>query len=140
MSYDLMVFSLAAAPKGREDFLEWYDAQTEWEEEHSYDDPAVSTPELQAWFAEIIKRFPCMNGPYSLEEDPEDELSTTDYSVGRNVIYAAFSWSRVEQAYDAVFELAGKLNVGFFDASGATGAVWLPNGAGGLVLAHEQEA
>jgi hypothetical protein len=34
MSYDLMVFDPAAAPRERDDFLRWYDAQTEWTEGH----------------------------------------------------------------------------------------------------------
>jgi AcrR family transcriptional regulator len=139
MSYDLMVFAVEAAPRERESFLEWYDQQSEWEEDHGYDDPSVSTAALRAWFMEMIKQFPAMNGPYASREVPEEEAAAlTDYSVGRQVIYAAFAWSMAEQAYETVFSLAGKHNVGFFNASGPTGAVWLPDGKGGLTLAHEQ--
>ena len=48
MSYDLMVFDPAAAPREREEFMQWYDAQTEWAEDHECDDPAVTTPALRA--------------------------------------------------------------------------------------------
>ena len=44
MSYDLMVFDPEAAPVDRHAFMEWYEAQAEWSEDHSYDDPSVSTP------------------------------------------------------------------------------------------------
>jgi hypothetical protein len=48
MSYDLMVLDPAAAPAGRESFMEWYDQQAEWAESHSYDNPARCTPGLRA--------------------------------------------------------------------------------------------
>ena len=51
MSYDLMVFDPAVAPREAEAFLQWYDAQTEWNETHDYDDPKGSVPALQAFFA-----------------------------------------------------------------------------------------
>ncbi|WP_396270285.1 hypothetical protein [Ideonella sp.] len=136
MSYDLMVFALEQAPKEREGFLEWYDEQSEWEEEHSYDNPEVSTPALRAWFMEMIQSYPAMNGPFSSVSLPADESTVTDYSVGQSVIYAAFAWSKAEQAYDAMFKLAAKHGVGFFNASSDNAEVWLPDGKGGLSLAH----
>jgi hypothetical protein len=137
MSYDLLVFAADRTPKEREDFLEWWDETSEWSEDHGYDDPKVSTPELRAWFMEMIETFPAMNGPFSSEELPEDESSATDYSVGIDAIYAAFSWSKAEEAYEHMFKLAAKHRLGFFDASSETAAVWLPDGKGGLALAHE---
>jgi len=104
MSYDLAVFDLEAAPRDGAGFIEWYEAQTEWEEPHRYDDPAVSSPALRAWFLEIVQDFPAMNGPYA--SDDVDNPRVTDYSVGRALIYAAFAWSQTEPAYEAVFRLA----------------------------------
>jgi hypothetical protein len=46
MSYNLMVFNKATAPKTRAEFMEWYEAQTEWKEEHSYNDPKNTLVEL----------------------------------------------------------------------------------------------
>jgi hypothetical protein len=140
MSYDLLVYSADHAPKEREAFLEWWKETAEWSEEHGYDDPKVSTPELRAWFLEMINAFPAMNGPFSLDELPEDDSSVTDYSVGINAIYAAFAWSRAEAAYEHMFKLAAKYKLGFFDASSEKSAVWLPDGKGGLALAHEGDA
>jgi hypothetical protein len=135
-----MVFAVEAAPSEREAFLEWYDGQTEWEEDHGYDDPAVSEANLQSWFKEMIESYPAMNGPYSSEDLPEDDAVVTDYSIGRSVIYAAFAWSKAEEAYEAVFRLAGKHGVGFFDASSDEAAVWVPDGEGGLKLSHKGPA
>jgi hypothetical protein len=98
-----MVFAVEAAPTEREAFLEWYDSQTEWEEDHGYADPAISEARLQSWFKEMIESYPAMNGPYSSETLPDDDAAVTDYSIGMSVIYAAFAWSKAEDAYKAVF-------------------------------------
>jgi hypothetical protein len=139
MSYDLMVFDPSNAPREHADFMRWYGEQTLWNEDHSYNDPAVTSANLHAWFMEIIQSFPPLNGPLSEEELPEDEASATDYSIGRNVIYAAFAWSKVESAYQIVFDLAEKHNVGFFNVSSGDEEVWLPqNDSGKLVLVHQK--
>ena len=117
MSYDLMVFEPNDAPVQRVQFLEWYLGQSEWREEHGYNDSAVPTPKLKTWFLELIQTFPPLNGPLSTEELPEDEDSATDYSLGRSVIYCSFAWSKADFAYRTVFELAQKHGVGFFDVS-----------------------
>jgi hypothetical protein len=137
MSYDLMVFEPAAAPRERGDFIDWYERQTEWSEGHSYDDPTVSSPKLRAWFMEMMEQFPPMNGPLSRRDLPQwSDATITDYSVGKNVIYAAFAGSVGEKAYALMFELAQKHGVGFYDVSG-DGEVWLPV-KGKFVVAHRE--
>jgi hypothetical protein len=123
VSYDLAVFDPAAAPGDDAAFVAWYRHQTTWSEPHGYDDPQVSTPALRAWFEEMIKAFPPMNGPLA-SADAGDPM-TTDYSVGRTLIYAAFAWSVAAQAHEAMRRLAEVHGVGFFDVSG-DGEVWRP--------------
>ena len=134
MSYDLMVFEKTAAPKNRKDFMEWYENQTEWSEDHGYDDPAVSSKDLQAWFMEIKKTFPPMNGPYAPSDEEfdnmEDDSYVTDYSIGKDVIYAAFAWSLADEAYETVKKLAKEYAVGFFDVSSDEGEIIFPDGEG----------
>ena len=137
MSYDLMVFAKEHAPRGRQAFLAWYGEQSEWEEDHSYSDPVVATPELRAWFLEIVSLYPAMNGPFAPAEWPDDDSRVTDYSIGRQVIYAAFAWSVAEAAYQDMFRLAAKHGVGFFNASSEGAEVWLPNDNGGLTLSQQ---
>lgn len=48
MSYDMMVFEASAAPREAAAFIAWFEKQTQWNERHEYDDPAVSSPALQA--------------------------------------------------------------------------------------------
>jgi hypothetical protein len=128
MSYDLMVFAPEAAPaKKRGPFLDWYDQQAEWGEGHNYDDPALATPALRAFYAELVQDFPAQT---------EDDGPGTDYTIGKSLIYITFEWERIDQAHEAVFRLAGKHALGFFDASSDLAETWLPDGKGGLYIAH----
>jgi hypothetical protein len=138
MSYDLLVFDAKAAPPERDAFIEWYDAKTEWEDDEEYGDLARCTPELRAWFMEMIQKYPAMNGPLAPQELPEDDSMVTDYSLGQEVIYIAFSWSKAEQAFEDTKAIAAKHGVGFFNVSSDTSDVWLPDGQGGLHLAHQE--
>ena len=129
-----MVFDPDGPPPDRAGFMDWYFPQTEWAEDHGYDDPQVCTTALRSWFLEMIKAYPAMNGPYAVD-DP-DHPKVTDYSVGRAVIYAAFAWSEAEGAYRAMFELAKKHKVGFFDVSADDGEVWMPTPNGDYACVH----
>lgn len=128
MSYDLMVFAPEVAPaKKRGPFLDWYDQQSEWEEAHDYDDAAVCTPALRAFYKELLLAFP----PLAVEDGPG-----TDFTIGAALIYMSFEWDKVDEAYEAVFRLAGKHAVGFFDVSSDLAETWLPDSKGGLYIAH----
>jgi len=123
MSYDLMVFRKEAAPKTKTEFMKWYHDQTEWTEEHSYNDPAITSIELRNWFMEMIQTLPAMNGPFATHDD--DNLKVSDYCIGKDVIYVAFAWPLAEQAYSTMRGLAEKHGVGFFDCSG-NGDIFFP--------------
>jgi hypothetical protein len=103
--------------------LQWYREQTRWGEEHGYDSAEVTSPKLRAWYLDIIKQYPAMNGPDAVD-DP-DNPKVADYSVGRSFIYAAFAWSQAEPARAETFRLAEKYGVGFFDVSVPGGGVWV---------------
>jgi hypothetical protein len=124
VSYDLLVFDAAAAPRDRTRFLAWYEKQCEWQESHGYNNPDIPAPALKKWFREIIDTFPPMNGP--LASDDPDAPKVTDYSLGRSVIYGGFAWSEAETAYKYVKELAVKHGVGFFDVGSDDGDIWWP--------------
>jgi hypothetical protein len=124
MSYDLMVFEPTVAPRERSDFLRWYEQQTQWSEGHGYNDLTVTSSSLRAWFMEMIGAFPPMNGP--LASDDVDNPKVTDYSIGKDVIYACFAWSQVDPAFASMASLAKKHNVGFFDVSADQGAIVFP--------------
>ena len=130
MSYDLMVFAPEAAPPKREAFLDWYDQQTEWNDGQAYDNPALATPALQAFFADLSAEFPPAEG------DPDDDTGT-EYTIGPFLIYLSFlDWDKIDRAHEAVFSLAGKHGLGFFDVSSDIAETWLPDKKGGLRIAH----
>jgi len=121
MSYDLMVFEISDAPKDRQEFMSWFEMQTEWAEEHSYEDHSVSSTALKNWFEEMITYFPSMNGP--LASDDVDDPKITDYCIGKSVIYSAFAWSQSDEAYLKMRELSIKHSVGFFEVSANEGEI-----------------
>ena len=123
-----MVFDPAIAPaKKRGPFLDWYDNQAEWEEDHGYDDTAVCTPPLSAFYAELVQQFPAVE----VEDGPG-----TDYTIGKALIYITFEWDKIDQAHETVFRLAAKHGLGFFDVSSDLAETWLPDAKGGLYIAH----
>ena len=128
MSYDLMVFDPASAPaKKRSPFLDWYEQQTEWAEDHGYDDPAVASAPLQAFYAAIAALFPAME---------EEDGPGTDYTIGKALIYITFAWDQIDQAHETVARLAAEHKLGFFDVSSDLAETWLPDAKGGLYIAH----
>jgi hypothetical protein len=137
MSYDLMVFEPEAVPAGHDEFLEWYARQTKWSEAHGYDDPAIASEHLRAWFRDMIQIFPPMNRPASFDHSRGDEASSTDYAIGSNFIYASFAWSKAEAAYMTVARLAEKHWLGLFNASSTGEEVWVPE-EGRMTLAHDK--
>lgn len=119
-----MVFDPGVAPRERADFLRWYEQQTQWSEGHSYNDPAITSASLQAWFDEMRTHFPPMNGPLASDLD---DPTVTDHCIGKYVIYSAFAWSVAEGAYKWMRELAIKHRVGFYDVSADEGEVLFPS-------------
>lgn len=133
MSYDLMVFNPKTAPRTASDFMQWYKQQTAWEEDHSYTDPKVTSEALNGWFLDMITDFPALNGPYAPADDDDkmDNDEITDYSIGKEIIYAGFRWSVAEKAYPKMLTLAEKHKVGFYDPSG-DGSILFPKNHGRL--------
>jgi hypothetical protein len=129
MSYDLMVFAPEAAPAKRAAFLDWYELQTGWDENDACDEPAVATPALQAFYAELAAEFP--------PAGPVEQETGTDYMIGPSLIYMSFlDWDKIDEAHGAVFRLAAKHELGFFDVSSDLAETWLPDRKGGLRIAH----
>ncbi|QOS76837.1 hypothetical protein JNUCC31_18550 [Paenibacillus sp. JNUCC31] len=129
MSYDLMVFDPVKAPGDKASFMNWYGEQTKWSEDHSYSDIKVSSESLQRFYEELVLTFPSMNvddDVFEAMEEAGTDNRLTEYSLGKDVIYAAFAWSVAEEAYTMMRELAKKHNVGFFDVSGSDGEIIRP--------------
>ena len=92
----MMVFEPGAVPEGNHAaFADWYGRQTKWREDHGYDDPALSSDHLRAWFEDIVRIFPPMNGPYAILRLPENEAFEHGLRHRRRLrFYASFAWSQ----------------------------------------------
>jgi len=132
MSYDILVFDPAHAPREREAFLQWWHAQAEWSEPHPYNDPAFTTPALLAWFMDMIVRFPALSGPYAGTRDQRSAA----YCIGYHLIYVAISFDK-QATHERAHELAGTHHLGLFEASSPDGEIWLPGVGNELVLASK---
>jgi len=132
-----MVFEPDAVPASHAEFLDWYAGQTKWGEDHSYDDPALSSANLRAWFEDMVEIFPPMNGTFAKERTAEGEASSSDYAIGADFIYVSFAWSEEEAAYMTVARLAEKHRLGLFNASSSGEEVWFPM-EGRMMLAHDK--
>jgi hypothetical protein len=81
---------------------------------------------------EMKETFPPMNGPEAPTDEEIDNMENdsylTDYSIGREIIYAAFAWSLAEEAYEKMKSLALKHGVGFFNVSENDGEIIFPDG------------
>ena len=114
MSYDILAFDPVTVVDA--DFPAWWEVQSQWPEDHSYDNPEVTTASLRAFYDELIQAFPPMNGPGAPAEDAwrsdaalESRLS--DYSIGTSLIYGAFAWSQAGEARATFTALAAKHGV-----------------------------
>ena len=138
MSYDLLVFNPNCLGASREAFMEWFDAQCEWAEDHDYNDPQVCSPNMKAWFMDMIPHFPPINSPYTPKNVDIEELSSADYCIGKDMISLGFSYGDAEEAHRMMFDLAWKHRLGFFDVSSEKGWIWMPTEAGAYQLAFDE--
>lgn len=130
MSFDLMVFAPESAPAKRGAFLDWYDDQTDWGDDHGYDDATAATPALQAFLSDMAAVFPA--APTDHDED-----AGTEYIIGPAIVYMSFhDWDKIDSAHETVFRLAARHQLGYFDISSDLAEVWLPDNKGGLRIAH----
>lgn len=120
-----------------DEFLEWSTRQTQWREDHGYNNPELASEHLRAWFEEIIRFFPAMSGPLAPAKSAQEEVSSSDYAIGADFIYASFAWSKAEAAYMTVARLAEKYKLGLFNASSTGEEVWMPED-GRMTLAHDK--
>lgn len=116
MSYDVMVFDPAHAPRDREAFGAWFAAQVDWDFNHDYMDPQSTTAALRAWYDSIRVEYPALNGPDATDDD-NDIVRAGDYNFGPHFIYVTYPWSLADEIYDRVRALAVEKQVGFYDVS-----------------------
>ena len=96
MSYDILIFEPDVVTD--EDFPQWWEQVSRWEEPRDYDTTEGSTPAIRAFYRDLIRAFPPFNGPDALsdaelEEREEQGLPVADYTIGADYIYIGVGWS-----------------------------------------------
>ncbi|MFK8252626.1 hypothetical protein [Ancylobacter terrae] len=132
MGYSIMVFEPSAAPSDRAGFIAWYQRQTDWQQGLAYDDHEATTPRLRAFFLDMIKTFPPLNGPLAADEPDDGDPHLTEYNIGAEFIYVSGAWSAVGAGTEHALDLAAAHGLGVFDTT--SDEVSLP-AAGGMAHA-----
>ena len=109
MSYDLLIFEPDSATD--EDFPQWWDRVSQWEEPHHYDSIERATPAIGAFYRDLIRAFPPFNGPDALSDDEVDArlahgLPVADYTIGADYIYISVGWSDANALVKIVGQMA----------------------------------
>ena len=109
MSYDILIFESDAVTD--EDFPQWWDRVSRWEEPHRYDCIERATPAIRAFYRDLIRAFPPFNGPDALsdaelEEREEQGLPVADYTIGADYIYIGVGWSDANALVKIVGQMA----------------------------------
>ena len=124
MSYDILIFEPDAVTD--EDFPQWWEQVSRWEEPRDYDTTEGSTPAIRAFYRDLIRAFPPFNGPDALSDDEVDArlaqgLPVADYTIGEDLVYVGVSWSAANALVTTVSELAWthRLAVAYVSDDGA---------------------
>ena len=119
-----MIFEPAAVSD--EDFPQWWEQVSRWEEPRDYDTTEGSTPAIRAFYRNLIRAFPPFNGPDALsdaelEEREEQGLPVADYTIGEDLVYVGVGWSAANALVTTVSELAWthRLAVAYVSDDGA---------------------
>ena len=108
MSYDILIFEPDVVTD--EDFPQWWEQVSRWEEPRDYDTTEGSTPAIRAFYRDLIRAFPPFNGPDALSEEELEEreaegLPVADYTIGADYIYIGVGWSDA----DALVKIVGQM-------------------------------
>ena len=109
MSYDILIFEPAAVSD--EEFPQWWEQVSQWEEPRDYDTTEGSTPAIRSFYRALVRTFPPFNGPDALSDDEVDArlaqgLPVADYTIGEDLVYVGVSWSAANALVTTVSELA----------------------------------
>ena len=109
MSYDLLIFEPDSTTD--EDFPQWWEQVSRWEEPRDYDTTEGSTPAIRAFYRDLIRAFPPFNGPDALSEEELEEredkgLPVAEYTIGADHIYISVGWSDANALVKIVGQMA----------------------------------
>ena len=114
MSYDILIFDPDAVTD--EDFPQWWDRVSQWEEPHHYDSIERATPAIRSFYRDLVRTFPPFNGPDALSDDEVDArlaqgLPVADYTIGTDFIFISVGWSDANALVKIVGQMAWTLRL-----------------------------
>ena len=147
MSFDLMVFDPDHAPRERAAFMEWFRDITRWEDKLTVDIPDGLSGNLPAFYRQITKSFPDINGPearayFDFVQPPPpgffarlfgakpvsrpelDESRLVECTFHANAIYLSFTSSLNGDAGFTCSDVANDTGVGLFNVSAGNGQIF----------------
>ena len=136
MSYDVMVFDTAGVPTDRAGFLAWYSGVARLGDGRPVADPAIASPVLRAWYADMRKGFPAISGPDAGDIAVMENDNRAEYRFAPNAVFASFTWEASRLAQRQAQKLARAHGIGLFDVSSNDAAVWSPNDKGMFQVIH----
>ena len=109
MSYDILIFEPDVVTD--EDFPQWWDRVSQWEEPRHYDSIERATPAIRSFYRGLVRTFPPFNGPDALSDDEVDArlaqgLPVADYTIGADYIYIGVGWSDANALVKIVGQMA----------------------------------
>ena len=124
MSYDILIFEPGVVTD--EDFPQWWDRVSRWEEPHDYDSIERATPAIRSFYRDLVRAFPSFSGPDAPRDDEGDArlaqgLPVADYTIGEDLVYIGVSWSVANALVVTAGELAWthRLAVAYVSDDGA---------------------
>jgi hypothetical protein len=139
MSYDLIAFDAAPAPRDRHAFLDWISRAFRSVDSPSGVDPSLLSPGLQAWYGETRKAFPGRSDLHASDGLNEASARNAIYRFSPSAVQAAFEWENAGPAFFLGKKAAIGCKVGLFEVSGANSAVWMVSQRGRFEIAHSSE-
>ena len=136
MSYDLIAFDPALAPRDRHDFLDWISRAFRSMDGPLGSDPARLSIELQGWHAELRQVFPSAGDPHAFAADTDGGSKNAAYRFAQHAVQASFEWSNAGPAMFRARKIAQAHRVGLFEASGADCNVWMVSNRGRFEIVH----
>lgn len=120
MSFDLFIFEKREELKTSLDVYAYLEDFTEYMEKKDYNSLEGCSACICSWAKKMFEKFPPMNEVYGLnleiaEAKEAAEEYLTDYSLGKNGVYCAFSYSVADEALAYIKSLADEYGVGIYN-------------------------
>jgi len=120
MSFDLFVFEKREEIKTSLDVFAYLEEFTEYKENKDYESLEGCSRVIACWAKKMFEKFPPISGEYALPDEiayatEDSENYLTDYSLGKNGVYCAFSYNVEDEALEFVKSIADEYGVGIYN-------------------------